>query len=113
MACGHVLFGSHSVLKVGKLYIKKKIRFPASHERLEAMTTPGPRTKPATIHLLSAVWLTPLRKGGVGGSDSFTGPKIHSGTYSVPGPALLAGNSHDTDTHLCSAGLLLGERPGT
>lgn len=100
----HVLFGLHGVLKVGKFHIKKKFRFPASHERLEAVTTPGPHSRPATIHPPEASVGASLRKGG---SDSFTGLEIHTGTCSVPGSALLAGNSTGKKRHILgSAGLL-------
>lgn len=94
MARRHVLFGSHTVLKVGTFHIKRKKEkkkasgFLASHEGLEAMTTPG-------RHLWEPCGDTSLRRG----SDSFAHVRVHVDTHSVPGTAWDAGNSAGSNRH--------------
>lgn len=92
VACRHVLFGSLSVLKVGIVHMKDETKqngLPASHERLEAVTAPGPHSGPATIRT-GARGLHPT-EAGRGGSGSFTHLRIHVGTWSEPGAGLVAG----------------------
>lgn len=55
VACGPVLFGSHSLLEFGTFHVKKQENengFPASHGRSGAVTTPGPRSEPEITHSL-------------------------------------------------------------
>lgn len=101
-ACGpgapwrHVLFGSHSVLKVGTFHLeKRKSRFPASHEMGSCDTRP---TFPVCNQTIIHPWEPSVR-----GSDSFLRLRIHASTHSMPGTARVAGNSTDQFLQSCSA----------
>lgn len=106
-ACGpgapwrHVLFGSHSVLKVGTFHLeKRKSRFPASYEVGSCDTRP---TFPVCNQTIIHPWEPSVGASLQRGSDSFLCLRIHVSTHSMPGTARVAGNYTDQFLQSCSA----------